>query len=528
MADLLTDVGFIVKRITRREGGDHIWELSLRAGTVVIGRTPSVVGRFIARAVTELGFKCKAKDVSVLVTAKLIQAYFIWKIPGSRSVSFYEPPHRRWKQPNSLKATRSGNVEQPRKDSQRTNQNIGRDDEWPDPRVYRRERWAMECQVAKNLLDDLAREPVPGGGRTEPRVFFFADADFDESRPDFNPLFRFGDVDLFIYAGSRGDTASLMVSLEALTSKTNFFAGGEVMSFNLDRDKSHFKALFKSWNDVQQPDWAAMYRVWRPGLSHKSEGSNREVWVLFIRDDPALVYDRLFNARDKAPHYLAFSTNPGETWVVPHHDWTSELALAVQSNEVAEPTLVITRDFGGIRRQYWPWVQPWQEFNGWGEFVGYALPKQQLVPVVTAQEAPSNRTIVIRRSLLRPEALKDEKLVIISPEMHHQQQWPPHIKLVVIAKPEYTPDARTLRLNPNFQTIDIKSVPMKQALEEVEKLCDLLAVSKVASAQFGFEDEGPALRKWRNSAGPARSIIFFLPLPGNVEAFGPFVDQIVE
>jgi hypothetical protein len=279
--------------------------------------------------------------------------------------------------------------------------------------------------------------------------------------------------------------------------------------------------MFRRLKGLTPPDWAIMTR-----MSRSVAGTERRFWLLCISGDPVIEYRRFFTNRAVAPKYLAFSAHHHDRPAVHNYKWTGPLARAVQDNVKAEPEFVVTDDFGDTGTAHWPWALPWTRFTGaWRGFTAYALPSRQ-PKRVAADETGGKRKVVIQRDRLTPATVGDAEAVVISPELHRQFQWPKKLKLIVLWHHDYKPDARTLRMNPRFKVSLIGWEPLEKALLELDTLCKSMRVKRVASISLGFEDEGRALRQWRQSAGPIRELTLHLDLPGNIEAFGPFADRV--
>jgi hypothetical protein len=382
----------------------------------------------------------------------------------------------------------------------------------------------------KRKMKDSATEAIRCVKALDPdKVFFYADPLYERKTFDYGPLYRFAEVDLFIYAGREGTQNGMQESLQFIHEATP--VGLQLKECNI---KSRFlwpeqnkpenlsiHEMFPQTNPpLADPDWAIMTKLLR-----QRGGEKHEFWLLCIGGNSVDEYRRLFNFRGAAPKYLAFGGFIREQAFL-NVEWAGPLAEAVQANAQAEPQFIVTDEFVKFGKLTWAWAKPWIQFNSWKRFQAYALPARHRQQV-QADAAHWERKVVIQQCSLTPETVGDAEAVVITPELHRQWQWPKKLKLIILANNDYRPDARTLRINGDQHwATPLACKQMEVALRELDRLCGMMNVQLVASVQLGFEDEGPVIRQWRQQAGVIQKLTFHLDLPGNVEAFGPYADEI--
>ena len=332
---------------------------------------------------------------------------------------------------------------------------------------------------------------------------------------DCNPLYRFPKTDLFVYADAGSDFDSLWKMPPRPIERTPVgeglgFAGCYCLGANAPN------AL------VREPIVGELLRL---GAGETPEvrlimlqrtigGERRTFWLLWVGLDAHRVYEAMFSARDLAPKCLCLFPAPEN-----ENSWDGPLAGLVKTNAAAKPEFIVSDD----SCYDWPWAQTWQSFNGWPGMVMYALRDRTLNNLLPDSQV-GIRTVVVKNAALTPETIGDAKAACISVASHEEFQWPGHVRLFVDAPEGYEPDTDTARLNPNFDTLALWGLPLRKALARLQRRC--WGVDNLATTRLGFEDEGPELAQWRRTPGTPNRLTIHCELPGDVEAIGPYADEI--
>lgn len=371
-------------------------------------------------------------------------------------------------------------------------------------------QWRFAAE-ARSVLSDLKKH----------RVFFFPNAGLN-----WNPLFRFTDrCDLFVYADHRFAPEDFrQAPVLGATPVGEALKRVKRVPFN-DRNWQEFAAETPSpWAELLRPTRTRQRRPkpWIEVVKHERTvgDEKRPVWLVYVGNDEVHTLRCLLQAQI-APKYLCLTTSGQGERDAQRLDWLSAYGKAIQDNPGCEPEFVV-RGWGAFD---WPWIERWQNHNGWPEARTCALPLREHARI-TPDSQKGNRTVVVRQAALTPATCADADLIVMTPDAHRSYEWPAGVKLLVDAAPSYKPDSRTVRLNPHYTARRLCWKPLKEFLATVDAVCRKTGAKRVASVRFGFEDEGAELRAWRQRSGPASTLTMYCESPGDVESFGPYVDAI--
>ena len=174
----------------------------------------------------------------------------------------------------------------------------------------------------------------------------------------------------------------------------------------------------------------------------------------------------------------------------------------------------------------WPYPTLWQRFAGWPGSPSVYVPENfrpgQIQPTPLG-DAP--RRVIVRRGLLTAEnvGVCDAIVLTLAEYTQHLAAWPAQLRIFLLVPPDQQgqlprPDDRVRFLG--------HKAPLQDVLNNLDAACRRENIRRVASVGIGYEDEGPELDKWRRQPGIPLELTIYCELPGDVESFGPYADEI--
>ena len=174
----------------------------------------------------------------------------------------------------------------------------------------------------------------------------------------------------------------------------------------------------------------------------------------------------------------------------------------------------------------WPYPTLWQQFPGWpGSPNAYVQEKFQPGAIQTAPLGGAPRRVIVRRGLLTPENLGDCDAIVLTLTEYtkHLASWPAHLRILLLVPPDQ--EGQLPRPDDRVRFLGYKA-PLQDVLNSLVAACGQENIRRVASVGIGYEDEGPALDRWRRQGGMPLELTIYCEHEGDVVSFGPCADVI--
>jgi len=379
-------------------------------------------------------------------------------------------------------------------------------------------------------------------------VFFYAASKFD-----WEPIHRFTHLcDTFIYVDPRATKGAFKVMQRKLEGRTRAGSGLVTVTKNLlSPEAAYDEVIFQLGQNLAEmriDEWTGIpnlqNRPDRPawGTVHKLKrtvgGVSRDIWLIFVSGSPLVAYERLFIKTGLTPEYLAIGTpsyraaahleynNEIRNKWIQFAAWDGEFGRFLRRKKAAVPKLVIVSDVLG-----WPTVSIYYYSTRWlnsrRTFVRTTSNDQWQNPAPVTKRG--KRRVIITRRPLTPQSAASFGAVVLSPARFRQYQrhrWPQDLFVILSEPPEFH-DEHPIPDGPRLVNLDLRGIPLLQALERVEAECIRHGITSVAiQGLLGFEDEATALATWRQQKGKIKKLILHVECDGHLLDYGQVADEI--